>query len=883
MKQTMTASEIRESFLEFFRGKGHEIVAGAPVVLPSDPTLLFTNAGMNPFKEIFLGAREPEASRVADTQKCIRVSGKHNDLEEVGRDTYHHTFFEMLGNWSFGDYYKREVIAWAWELLTEVWGLEKDRMWATVHHTDDEAEALWKEVTDIRPDHILRFGDKDNFWEMGETGPCGPCSEIHIDLTPDKTGKALVNADSPEVIELWNLVFIQHNRKSDGTLEDLPSRHVDTGMGFERLVAVLQGKASNYDTDLFTPVIEKLKQMTGRRYEGDDAVGMRVIADHLRALSIAISDGVMPSNEGRGYVLRRLLRRAVRFGRQLGFRDPFMAELFPLVEESLGPVFPDLANRRDTIRKALTSEEESFAATIDRGIVLFEDVVDALRKHRETVFPGDQAFKLYDTYGFPLDLTVMMAGEEGLSVDEEQFDRLMEEQRERARHARKDAMLDADADLVAALVQEGVRSRFVGYDAVDVETRIRTLVRDGQKTDRLPEGEEGMVILEETPFYAESGGQIGDRGAIRTRAGEFEVWDTQRPAEGLILHIGKMVSGELAAGADAGAVVDTHRRARTAAHHTATHLLNEALCQVVDGSIRQAGSLVAPDHLRFDFTCSDAIPAEHLEEIEHRVNGWIMQDDDVRTYEIPFKEVEGSGIKAVFDEKYGDVVRVVDIAGYSRELCGGTHVERTGRLGPFRLLRESSVASGIRRVEAVCGWPAYEVIRREHDIVHSLAARFSAREDEVVDRVDALASRVKVLEKALKEKEVESARGQVDTLLENREEIDGVAVVAAELPGQTMDGLRRVMDSLRNKVDSGIVILGGSDDKKAAFVAEVTADVQERGVRADQLIRDVAKIAGGSGGGQPHKAQAGGKQPDKVGEAIAAAPALIRDALAAGS
>ena len=871
----MTSSELRQSFLDFFESKQHAIVPSSPVVLPTDPTLLFTNAGMNQFKDIFLGARESKERRVANTQKCIRVSGKHNDLEEVGIDTYHHTFFEMLGNWSFGDYYKREAIAWAWELMTEVWNLPKDRLWATVYKDDAEAEALWKEVTDINPKHILRFDEKDNFWEMGETGPCGPCSEIHIDLTADGCTPDMVNAGSPEVIELWNLVFIQYNRKNDGSLEELPSKHVDTGMGFERVAAVLQGKKSNYDSDVFTPLLKKLEAMSGCAYEGEAAVAMRVIADHIRALSIAIADGVLPSNDGRGYVLRRLLRRAVRYGRKLDFRKPFMGELFPVLEEIMGDVFPELRRNRDRVLRALKAEEESFAATLDRGMALFDEVVEELKKEKQTIFPGDSAFKLYDTFGFPLDLTTLMAAEQNLSVDHERFESLMEEQRDRARRDRKDAVLSGDMELIRKLHADGVRSTFDGYGALEKETEIVAILAGGECRDVLSEGETGELILAETPFYPEAGGQVGDHGIIRGPEGEFEVWDTQRPMDGVVLHIGKVVQGRLTMDGKVGAVVDAERRAHIQHHHTATHLLNAALREFVSATARQAGSLVAPDRLRFDFTHYEAVPADKLEAIEHRVNQWIMNDTPVKTYSMAYKDVPDSGIIAVFDEKYGDEVRVVDIGGFSRELCGGTHVRETGQLGFFRIVGESSVASGIRRIEAVCGWPAYEWTQREHSLVRSLAQRFSAAPEELIKRVEALIEQNKKLEKALKQQAASASKDVAASLLEKQETVGDIPLIAEVVEGQGIDGLRGILDQVRPAVKSGVIVLGGASDGKAAFVASVSDDLVKRGVHAGKLIGQVAKIAGGGGGGQPNKAQAGGKDPSKVAEAIAAVHGLL--------
>ncbi|HMP71948.1 MAG TPA: alanine--tRNA ligase [Kiritimatiellia bacterium] len=879
MTRPQTAADIRQSFLDFFRDKGHVIVPSSPVVIPTDPTLLFANAGMNQFKEIFLGARESADRRVADTQKCIRVSGKHNDLEEVGIDTYHHTFFEMLGNWSFGDYYKREAISWAWELLTTVWGLPKHRLWATVYKDDDEAEALWKELTDIDPAHILRFGEKDNFWEMGETGPCGPCSEIHVDLTPDGCGPELVNAGSPEVMEIWNLVFIQYNRRADGSLEELPAKHVDTGMGLERVVSVLQGKTSNYDTDLFQPLIQKLSAMSGRPYQGDDAVAMRVIADHIRTLAIAIADGVVPSNESRGYVLRRLLRRAVRYSRRLGLPSPFLGELLPVVETMLGPVFPELLHQRDTIARSLRAEEESFAATLDRGLDLFEDVAASLLAKKDTLFPGDAAFKLYDTYGFPLDLTVLIASEKGLAVDEDRFHECMDAQRDRARAARKAVLLHDQADLVADLVAAGVKSEFTGYDRIQDQAPILHLLATGGPRDQLAEGDEGQILLARTPFYAESGGQLGDKGLLRGPAGEFEVWDTQRPAEGLILHLGKVVSGTLFKGQTVAAEIDADRRRRLAAHHTGTHLLQAALKQAVGPGVKQAGSFVGPERLRFDFNHFEAVHPDQLQTIERQVNAWILANTPLQTYTIPFKDVAGSGITAVFDEKYGDTVRVVDIGGYSRELCGGTHTTATGDLGLFRIIGESSVAAGIRRIEAVCGWAAYDLTRREQETLRHLSHTLNVPPEQLPERIDTLLEHIKQMEKEKRQHARAAATSQTDTLLARRQDLHGIPVLVADAGDLDVDGLRSLHDALRAKAPDTVLLLASRHEGKVSLICAAPDPVVKQGFHAGKIIGPVAKVAGGGGGGKPNKAEAGGRHPEKLQEALDQGAALIEQAL----
>ncbi|NCA82390.1 MAG: alanine--tRNA ligase [Opitutae bacterium] len=878
----MTAAEIRQSFLDFFASKQHEIVPSSPVVLPTDPTLLFANAGMNQFKEIFLGARKSSWKRVADTQKCIRVSGKHNDLEEVGRDTYHHTFFEMLGNWSFGDYYKREAIAWAWELLTVVWKMPKNRLWVTVYKTDDEAENIWKTMPGIDPTHILRFGEKDNFWEMGETGPCGPCSEIHFDNTENGCGPEMVNAGSPEVIEIWNNVFMQYNRKSDGSLDELPAKCVDTGMGFERVVAVIQGKKSNYDTDVFMPLIDAVAKLAGVPYtDGENAVAMRVVADHLRTLSFAIADGVMPSNDGRGYVLRRLLRRAARFGRNLGLKKPFLCELFPVLEKQMAPFFPELAARRTEIVRALRAEEESFSATLDRGIAHFDAVIAELERTGSKAFPGAEAFKLYDTYGFPFDLTVLMATEKGYAVDSPAFDRFMDEQRTRARAARKDNS-GAENDLVAHFVEQGIQSAFTGYTSLSNGTGLVAILSGGQIVESLAEGQPAELLLEATPFYAESGGQVGDTGVITTCNGAlFNVTDTRKPAQGILLHKGVLTKGSLAKGAAVVATVDEARRAAIRRHHTATHLLNSALRKVLGSdSIKQAGSYVSPERLRFDFTWFEALTAQQLDAIERLVTEYIVANRPVKTYELPLKDIPGSGIIAVFDEKYGDVVRVVDTEGISRELCGGTHVDRSGDIGPFRIVMETSIAAGVRRIEAQTGLVACDHTAQEHAILASLAQRLSIGAADLPARVESLLEQTQKLEKELKAAAEKSALEKGAALVNKFAPVGGIPVLIESVGELEADPLRALVESLRKQTPDSVILLASVAEGKITFILNAGSAAQAKGVHAGKLVGAIAKVAGGGGGGKPDKAQAGGKDPAKLAEALAAARALIAQALA---
>ena len=863
----MNSDEIRQSFFDFFKSKEHAVVPSSPVVLPADPTLLFTNAGMNQFKEVFLGTREASETRVANTQKCIRVSGKHNDLEEVGHDTYHHTFFEMLGNWSFGDYYKRDAIAYAWELMTEVWKLDKNRIWVTVYLSDDEAFNLWSEVTDIDPSHILRFDEKDNFWEMGETGPCGPCSEIHYDLTPKGNANAsLVNADNPEVIEIWNLVFIQYNRRSDGSLDDLAAKHVDTGMGFERICSVLQQKVSNYDTDIFTPLIEKVAELCGRSYDGDDAIAMRVIADHIRTLSIAISDGVLPSNDGRGYVLRRLLRRAVRYGRNLGFKQPFLCDLFPTLEVQLGKIFPELVNQRDTIIRALMNEEESFSKTLDRGITRFEKVASSLSDGSD--FPGEEAFSLYDTYGFPFDLTSLMASEKGLCIDEKVFTKLMEEQRARARASRDTVSQNAQMDLISDLVANNIQCEFLGYHKTFCDTEILAVL------------DSGALVLKETPFYPEGGGQQGDRGELKGPNFAFEVTDTQKPSEGIIIHIGKVLYGSPEVGMKVMAGIDRYRRGQMRRNHTATHLLNAALRDLVDSSIKQAGSLVSAERLRFDFNYFEAIPIEELQQIEQVVNHEIMKNTAVETREMALVDVQNNPrIQAVFDDKYGDRVRVVGVGDFSQELCGGTHVQFTGDIGSFRIVSESSIASGVRRIEAVTGMEAVDWTAEEHELLIGVSQKLSVKPDELPARIISLNNQLREAEKKIKSMQSQLATSNIDAYIKKLIEINGVPFLSLHIGELPMDNLRQVLDQLRQKISSGVILVASESSGKACFAASISDDFVNKGIHAGQLIGKVAAVADGGGGGKPEKAQAGGKDPSKIEDALREAKKYLESIL----
>jgi len=875
----MKSKELRKQFLTFFKDKGHEIVASAPVVPFDDPTLLFTNAGMNQFKNIFLGNETRHYKRAADTQKCIRVSGKHNDLEDVGFDTYHHTFFEMLGNWSFGDYFKREAIAWAWELLTGVWGLEKDRLYATVFggdaadglDPDEEAETLWKEGTDIDPTNVLRFGKKDNFWEMGNTGPCGPCSEIHIDLTPDKSGGHLVNAGDPNVIEIWNLVFIQYNRDKSSRLHSLPLKHIDTGMGFERILAALNGTTSNYDTDLFTPLLATITDLTGIDYgENEKGFAHRVLADHIRALTFSIADGAMPSNEGRGYVLRRILRRAARFGRNLNMQEPFIYKLVPVLVQIMRDAFPELKNKSDFVSMVIKSEEESFNATLDRGLDIFEKITDQLKKEGSTEIRGEEAFRLYDTFGFPLDLTQLMARQKGLTVDEAGFARAMLGQKERARKAGKwTYSAEFEYDKWQTL-SEGENSAFLGYDQIESAAEVRRYhITDGDI----------FLTLDQSPFYGEAGGQAGDRGQIIGDGFEIEVTDTIRDGATLV-HIGHFATGSKIGEPRVTARVDAERRKSTARNHTATHLLHKALRETLGEHVTQAGSLVSPDHLRFDVTHFQKISEEELDRVEARVNDRIRADLTVETIKTTYVAAREMGAMAIFEEKYGENVRMVKIGDFSLELCGGTHLHHTGEAGYFRIMTESSAAAGIRRIEAVTGAQADELLRSEKKFAAQLQALLNCKGDEALDRITKLVSEKHAAERELKQLRVQSAQEGVGHLVETARQLNGLKVVASRVSSQNVEELKQIGDSLRDKLTSGVGVLGSVINNKVSLVCVVTDDlIRDKKLKAGDIIKQVAALADGSGGGRPHMALAGAKNVAKFEEALQQVPQIVTSLL----
>jgi alanyl-tRNA synthetase len=846
----MNSRQIRQSFLDFFSSKGHKIVQSAPVVPHGDPTLLFTNAGMNQFKDVFLGTGTRDYTRCADTQKCIRVSGKHNDLEEVGYDTYHHTLFEMLGNWSFGDYYKKEAIAFAWELLTSVWKLPKDRIHATVFRTDDESFELWKEYLPV--EQIHRFDEKDNFWEMGETGPCGPCTEIHFDRTPDKSGGPLVNMGVPEVIEVWNLVFIQYNRKPDGSLEELLSKHVDTGMGFERICAVMQHVDSNYDTDVFMPIIKKIEQLSGVQYSTslDNSVGiaMRVISDHIRTLVFSIADGAMPGNEGRSYVLRRILRRACRYARNLGFTEPILYKLTSIISETMGDIFPEVPQNLEHIKRVIKSEEESFLQTLDRGLDRFEEIEISLKNASETLIQGSDIFLLYDSFGFPADLTELIAKERGLTVDLAGFKELMDQQKERSRNARKQVLQQVEGNITDS------KTTFDGWNSLQSQSNIIHYA-------------DNHIITETTPFYAEMGGQQSDYGTITIDQEIYSIRNVQKQGNAII-HI---ADREILAPHKPIATlsVDFNRRWDIQKNHSATHLLHEALRRVLGNHVQQSGSLVSAEYLRFDFSHIQKVSNSEIKEIQALVNDKIRERIEVITRELPIDQARNiPHVKMFFGDKYGDTVRVVTIdEQFSSEFCGGTHVQNSSDIGYFHILNESAIASGVRRIEAITSFGIAQYIA---DLHHTIETEKHT--------IDSLHDSLKSLEKELSIVKVQEISSKLSELIDQAHHISNTSIklIPVKTDRLSMEELKMLGDNMRSLLGkSGIGVLSSIVDDKINLVCIVTDDLTKE-YPAGRIIGDIAKRLGGGGGGKPHMATAGAKDIHKLDEVLDSLQQIIQ-------
>jgi alanyl-tRNA synthetase len=881
-----TSKEIRDDFIGFFKKHDHVIVPSAPVVPQDDPTLLFTNAGMNQFKSIFLGDNPRGLKRAANSQKCMRVSGKHNDLEEVGRDHYHHTLFEMLGNWSFGDYYKKEAIRWAWELLTGVWKLDRERLFVTVYKDDDEAMDFWKSETDIPHERIMHFGEKSNFWEMGETGPCGPCSEVHYDTGDAATRKSTfadkvagVNGENARYRELWNLVFIQYNREKNGTLVPLKARHVDTGMGFERVVAVLQGVDSNYHTDLFMPVIRLLEKISGREYKpGAEGTPFRVAADHVRALVFAITDGAFPSNDGRGYVVRRLLRRAARFGRELGCREPFLHRLVPQVIDTMGDAFPEIKERRAYVEEVVRSEEERFSETLEQGIQKFDAIVDVCLKNKKKIIDGCQVFSLYDTYGFPMDLTRLMASEKKLSIDEEEFCRLMEGQKTRGREARKgdEAGLSPGGWTEIAPC---AGTTFVGYEQDEATVNVCRY----KETDSSEGRPEYLLILDATPFYAASGGQVGDIGTLRTTNKKtLDVVDTVKWNDLVVhrCHAGvKIVKEDFSE--PLIALIGEGRRTAIRRNHSATHLLQAALRKLLGSHVQQSGSRVDAEGLRFDFTHFKALDREQIDKVENLVNAWILEDLKVDTGIMEQEKAKKEGAMALFGEKYGDKVRVVSMGSVSKELCGGTHVSSTGRIGLFHIIEETSIAAGVRRIEAVTGMESLKFLRQSEQLLAEATGLLKAGRESLIERLKTLMETINGLEAKLSSSSAEKASHKVEQVLETalarkgalQWNVQNLGVVGKKDFGGILNG---VSDTIKQKkLEATVVVIAGESEGAVMFGACAGGAAVKYGVHCGEIVKAAAAKAGGSGGGSPGRAQAGGKDPSKIDKALAEAARII--------
>ncbi len=866
--KSMTSNQLRQSFLAFFRERQHEVVASSPLVPGNDPTLLFTNAGMVQFKDVFLGTDLRSYSRAATSQRCVRAGGKHNDLENVGYTARHHTFFEMLGNFSFGAYFKREAIQYAWEFLTGTLGLPPDRLWVTVFEDDDEAAEIWLKEIRVDPARFSRLGEKDNFWSMGDTGPCGPCSEIFFDHGANVPGgpPGSPNDDGDRYVEIWNLVFMQFDRAADGKMMPLPKPSVDTGMGLERIAAVMQGVHSNYQIDLFSKLIDAAAKLLGVPNDGSSS--LNVIADHIRACSFLICDGVLPGNEGRGYVLRRIIRRAIRHGKKLGASDAFFYKLVAPLAKEMGDAYPELKKARAHIEKVLQKEERRFAETLDQGMEILEAAIAGMQGKE---IPGEVAFKLYDTYGFPLDLTADIARERGLSVDQRGFEEAMTGQRDRARAASKFTASGSDAITTDAV------SEFLGYDGTDGSSTVVSLYKDGAAVDVLTAGDEGAVVLSVTPFYAESGGQVGDAGILADEGKLFNVSDTQKSAKAIV-HYGLVEAGELRAGDQLEAIVDAERRQATRLNHSATHLMHAALRSVLGTHVQQKGSLVTPEKLRFDFSHLEAVSAAELQAIEELVNEQIRSNVAAVTEVMSYDDAIGSGAVALFGEKYGDKVRVLNFGEFSVELCGGTHVDRTGDIGLFKIVSEGGVASGVRRIEAVTGKGALDWLAGHLQTLQQVGGLLKSQPDQLGVKVEQLLKRNKELEKELAAAKQALVTGGTDDRSNSVQEIGGTKLLVSRIDGADAKTLRDAVDRYKDKLESAIVVLGSVDNGVVRLAAGVTSDNADR-IKAGDLIKPLAEQVGGKGGGRPEFAQAGGNDPDALDAALGSVAAWVANQL----
>ncbi len=863
----MKSNEIRQLFLDFFSQKEHKVLLSSPLIPKDDPTLLFTNAGMVRFKSVFLGDEDRHYKRAVTVQKCLRAGGKHNDLENVGRTARHHTFFEMLGNFSFGDYFKREAIKWAWEFLTEWVKLPKDRLLISVYEKDDESASIWQNEVGVKPEKIFRLGEKDNFWQMGETGPCGPCSEILIDQGPEMSCNkpdCNVGCDCDRFLEIWNLVFMQYNRDSSGELSPLPNPSIDTGMGVERLSAVLQGKKNNFDTDLFSPIIKNIEDVSGKRYGTDSSVdiSIRVIADHIRAAAFVLSEGLVPLNEGRGYVLRRIIRRAARHGFMLGIDGPFLYKVIDPVFDIMSEPYPELLEDTQRSKKVLKFEEERFAHALSTGMVILDKLIKELKSSGKDTVPGTELFKLYDTYGFPLDLAQDIAEDNKLKIDEQGFAKEMELQKTRARALWVRAAEEASGIYRGILKQSG-STKFLGYETLQTEGTVNALIKDGVSVEEAKEGEEVEIILDKTPFYGESGGQVGDKGSIKADGLRIEVLDTRKFNE-ILLHITAIKKGTIKAGMTVYVSVDEGRRKSIMRNHTATHLLHSALKAVLGDHIKQAGSLVVPERLRFDFTHFYAMENKELQEVEDIINEKIIENLSVNIAWTNLDEAVSKGVTALFGEKYGERVRVVRVGDFSAELCGGTHCSTTGEIGPFKIISEGSVAAGVRRIEAITGFSTLEFNRTRENTLKKAAGLLKAKELKVSESVEKIINDLKLRERELERIKHKAIAGNVNAILNKAVEIGRIKVLAHKVEGLDIKALRNLADSLKNKIGSGVIVLGSTLDGQTSYVSVVTNDLVSR-FNAGEILK---AVTGGKGGGRADMAQGGTKDIEGVDNAL---------------
>jgi alanyl-tRNA synthetase len=865
----MKSSEIRTAFLEYFQSKGHQIVSSSPLVPRHDPSLLFVNAGMVQFKSTFLGEEKRSYSRAVSCQKCMRAGGKHSDIENVGHTARHHTFFEMLGNFSFGDYFKRDAMIFAWDLLTGWFKLPKEKLYVSVYEEDDEASELWSRVIGIPDDRIVRLGAKDNFWQMGDTGPCGPCSEIIIDQGEDvgcRTPECIVGCDCDRFLELWNLVFMQFNRDETGNLNPLPKPSIDTGMGLERISAVLQGKTSNFDSDLFKAIIRDISSLSGIKYglASDNDTSMRVIADHIRAIVFILSEGLIPSNEGRGYVLRRIIRRASRHAKLLNVHEPCLYKLVDSIVGIMGDIYPEIVNERNRSEKLLKIEEENFNRTIETGMNMLDEIISNVKKEGRQIVPGEEVFKLYDTFGFPLDFARDIAMDAGLRINEDAFQKEMEMQRQRSKEITGKAEINLPMHTIEAYAIIG-ETEFVGYDTLRIDALIKDIFKKGKPSDVLNEGEEGEVILDRTPFYGESGGQVGDTGTIETEDSLLKVISTKKPYPHVLFHLVKVEKGSIAIGKKVICNVDEVSRKAIMRNHTATHLLHKALRMVLGDHVKQSGSVVDAERLRFDFTHLSATQDDEMRKIEDIINEKILEDLPVKTEIMSLEEATKSGAVALFDEKYGETVRVVSVGDFSKELCGGTHCHATGEIGNFVTLSEGSVASGIRRIEALTGKNAFDYLRQRKTELDSI--KNELRTDKPMEKIEKLLSDVKSMEKEIQILKTGSSKDVISAALKEAHILDGVNIVKIRQDGLKPNELRLLADNVRDRLKSGIIVLTSVTDSQAAIVCMVTKDLTKK-YHAGEIIKNISKLAGGKGGGKPDMAQGGTKEIEKLDIAL---------------